>query len=102
MPDILTRERFEQALRRASDSGPIQQEIRQPTSDQRFREALQSASLPPFGRDQKGRLWSRWHTQIPNHYRLCAKCGRKIAQGYILEPHVTTAICEQHVHQRWV
>lgn len=75
--------------------------IRPPSADERFREALKSASLPPFGRDQKGRLWSRWHTQIPGDFRLCAKCGKKLQSGYLLEPHVTTVVCEEHVHRRW-
>jgi hypothetical protein len=67
-----------------------------------FREALRQASAPRELSDQKGRVWSRWTTLIPGHFRCCAKCGKKIQTGYILEPHVTTAICPEHVHMRWI
>lgn len=102
MADLLTADELERALHRASDYGPVESLIRRPESAEQLQEAVQAATIPARFPDQKGRIWSRWQTLIPGHFRLCRRCGCKIQAGYILEPHVTTAICEKHVRLRWV
>ena len=67
-----------------------------------LRSAIDMAAYPDELIDQKGRYWSRWSTQIPEHYRVCKKCGKSIREGYILYPHLQTAICDEHVRSRWL
>lgn len=72
------------------------------TDEEKLRARVKLESLPREVSDQKGRVWSRWMTLVPGDYRVCGKCGRRIELGYVLEPHVRTAICAHHVHRRWV
>lgn len=52
--------------------------------------------------DQKGRVWSRWTMMVPGAFRTCAKCGKKIQHGYLLQPELRVVICPEHVKRRWV
>jgi hypothetical protein len=64
--------------------------------------AIDMAAHPHDLYDQKGRVWSRWHTAIPGDYRLCSKCGRRIDRGYVLQPQLIATLCAAHITRRWI
>jgi len=71
-------------------------------TDEELQTAIDMAAHPEDLFDQKGRVWSRWQTFVPGHFRSCKKCGKKLQQGYILQPNLETTICSEHVKRPWI